>query len=457
MDSTKRFLIVIVACAFFMEGLDATIINTALPQIAYSLQTDPLHLKVALTAYLLAAGIVIPVSGWLADYFGCHRIFTSAVIIFLVGSIACGCAQNLTELVLARVIQGTGGALSLPIGRLLFMRNFSKTELVSAMSLTATFGLLGPSFGPLIGGALTTYVSWRAIFFVNIPIGLLGFYFAWYHIENIKNPDLKKFDVWGFLIISLSLAALLVGLDTIIDPLLGPLSTALLIAIGFCGLIVYVFYARTRDYAIISTRLFQNRTFAYVIFGSLFVRFSISAAPFLIPLLLQVGFAYSPMVSGIFTAAGAFGMLITKLFVSQTLKTFGHRLVLIISSLLFSVSLASLSIIALHPAIAIIFLLLLINGIIASMQFTAMNTLAYGSVAPALQASGSSFISSLQQIMSSFSIALSAMTLELFLHSHTILHTYSPPAFEHTFLVLALWPILSSIVFMKLPKSDAFK
>lgn len=212
---SKKVLIWIIGCAFFMEGLDGTIINTALPPIAESIGTDPLHLKVALTAYLLAAGIMIPASGWLADRFGCQRIFSMALLIFLVGSIACGLSQNLTELVIARVVQGMGGALSLPVGRLIFVRNFKKKELTSVMSLTATFGLLGPTLGPVIGGALTTYVDWRAIFFINIPIGLLGFYLAKKHIKNYKDPKLKKFDAWGFFILSFSLAFILIALDTV--------------------------------------------------------------------------------------------------------------------------------------------------------------------------------------------------------------------------------------------------
>ena len=450
MDSKKRILITIVSCAFFMEGLDATIINTALPQIAHTLGTDPLHLKIALTAYLLAAGIIIPISGWMADRFGVRRIFTNAILLFLVGSIACGLSHSLTELVIARIIQGAGGALSLPVGRLLFVRNFSKKELPGVMSLTATFGLLGPSLSPLLGGALTTYLTWRAIFFVNIPVGCIGFYFALRYIENYKDPKVKRFDFLGFSILSIALACILTGLDSLIDPILNELFTAFILCAGFAVLFLYVLYAKGRDYALISLALFKEPTFSIAVLGSLFIRLAISASPFLIPLLLQVGFGYSPMISGILTAISAGGMLITKLFVNQTLTHFGHRRVLIINGVLLSISTLSLSLLALHPPMIVMALLILCNGIVISLQFTAMNTLSYSSIPQTLQASGSSFISSFQQLMSSFSIACAALMLEIFLHSRFILHTYSPPAFGKTFMVMALFPLLGCFVFMKL-------
>lgn len=454
MEKNKQILIAIVACAFFMEGLDGTVINTALPQIAGSLRADPLHLKVALTAYLLAAGIVIPISGWLADHFGSRKIFSSALIVFLIGSIACGLSHSLVELVIARIVQGIGGALSLPVGRLLFLRTFSKKELVSAMSLTATFGLLGPSFGPLIGGALTTYFNWRAIFFVNIPIGLMGFYFAKKYIQDYKDPNVQKFDIYGFIILSISLACILIALDTIIDPIIGEVFSVLAMFAGFFGLCLYGLYAKGRAHAVISLKLFKDKDFTRVVLGSIFVRFTISASPFLIPLLLQVGFGYSAMAAGIFTAGGALGMLITKLFVNQTLERFGHRNVLVVNSFFLLATTLGLSLITFHPPSIVIFLLVMVNGIVTSMQFTAMNTLSYSSIPVEVQASGSSFISSFQQIMGSFSIAIAALILELFLHSRFILNTYSPPAFQKTLLFLASFPLIGCYIFRKLPKQQ---
>lgn len=454
MDISKRILVTIVACAFFMEGLDATIINTALPQIALTLQTDPLHLKVALTAYLLAAGIFIPVSGWMADRFGCRTVFTTALLIFLLGSISCGLAQNLTELVIARIVQGIGGALSLPVGRLLFVRRFNKQEIASAMSLTATFGLLGPSCGPLIGGALTTYFNWRAIFFVNVPVGLIGFYFALKYIQNYKDPQIKKFDLLGFILLSVVLSCLLIGLDTLIDPIVNNFFTGVFLIGGVLGLFLYAFYARNREYALFSAALFKSKVFKLAVVGSTFIRLTIGAAPFLVPLLLQVEFGYTAMMSGVFTAASAVGMLLTKFFVTQTLQRYGHRLVLMVNSFLFAISTLMLSIIAWHPPMVLIFLLMLVNGVVASMQYTAMNTLGYSNIPKEVQASGSSFMSSFQQLMSSFSIAMAALVLQGFLQSRTILHIQSPLSFAKTFCVLAFLPLLSVWIFSKLPKNE---
>ncbi|MCX7122613.1 MAG: MFS transporter [Gammaproteobacteria bacterium] len=452
MTSLQKIIITIVACAFFMEGLDASIINTALPQISLSLLTDPLHLKLALTAYLLTAGIVIPISGWMADRFGCRTIFSSALLLFLLGSILCGVSHSVPELVIARVIQGAGGALSLPVGRLLFMRHFNKEEFVSAMATTATFGLLGPSLGPLIGGALTTYLSWRAIFFVNIPIGLIGFYFVLRYVENVKDPELHSFDWLGFIILAGSLALLLLGLDTLIDPIVSKAVVIFCLCCGFVGLWGYWFYAKQKHAPLISIQLFDRLAFRLVVLGSIFTRLTISASPFLVPLLLQVGFHYTAMQAGLMTAWGAFGMLLTKFFVRRLLKSVGYRNLLIYNSILLAAVTFSLSLLSGHPPVVLMIILLFLNGVISSIQFTGMNSFGYINIAPRLQSAGSSFMSSLQQVASGFSIALAALVLECFLHSSNILETYSPPSFRYTFMVVALFPLVGVVFFRRLAK-----
>ena len=453
MTPSQRIIIVIVACAFFMEGLDATIINTALPQIAHTLKTDPLHLKLALTAYLLTAGVIIPVSGWMADRFGCKRVFASAICLFLLGSILCGCAHTVLELVLSRILQGAGGALSLPVGRLLFLRNFSKTEFVAAMSTTATFGLMGPSFGPLIGGALTTYWTWRAIFFVNIPIGLIGIFFTIKYIQNLKDPTIHHFDIKGFLLLGGSLILLLMGLDTLIEPIFNELFTLSALLLGVSGNTAYYFYAKRRGArALINIHLFDNPDFRMVLFGSIFVRFGILATPFLVPLLLQVGFGYSPMMSGAMTAFAAFGMIFTKFFVSKSLARYGFRKVLIYNSFFLIASTLMLSTLSFHPPLPVMMAILFVNGALVSIQFSTMNGLSYTTLPRHLSSAGSSFISSMQQVMSSFCIAMTALILECYMHSHTILGVNSPPSFRYTFITIAFFPLIGILFFRKLPQ-----
>ncbi len=452
MTSLQKIIITIVACAFFMEGLDASIINTALPQISLSLHTDPLHLKLALTAYLLTAGIVIPISGWMADRFGCQRVFAAALILFLFGSVLCGISRSVPELVLARVIQGAGGALSLPIGRLLFMRHFNKEEFVAALATTSTFGLLGPSLGPLIGGALTTYFSWRAIFFVNIPIGLVGFYFVLRYIENIKDPEIHAFDWRGFLILASSLASLLLGLDTLIDPIVSPVVAVSCLGAGSIALWGYWRYAQRKSRVLIPLQLFDQTAFRLVIFGSIFARLAVSASPFLVPLLLQVGFHYTALQAGLMTAWAALGMLLTKFFVKPLLQHFGYRKVLIVNSVFLSASTLILATLSLHPPIVFMVCILFVNGVVASIQFSAMNSFGYTNIPVHLQSAGSSFMSSLQQVSAGFSIALAALILECFLHSTNILGTYSPPSFRYTFMVVAVFPWMSIYFFRRLSK-----
>lgn len=452
MQVNKNMLIIVIGMAFFMEGLDSTIINTALPQIGHSLNTDPLHLKVALTSYLLAAGMIIPLSGWLADRFGSQRIFMMALMLFLTGSIACGLSHSLTQLVIARIIQGAGGALSMPVGRLLLIRSFDKIELISATALTATFGLMGPSMGPVIGGILTTYVNWRAIFFVNVPIGLTGFYFALKYFPNARSFQKKKFDAVGFFILSLALAAILIGLDTIIEPFFNKLTTAFLIISGFIGVWLYILYAKYHEDALISMQLFKDKNFVYAVTGSVFVRLSIGTPAFLIPLMLQLSFGYSALQSGLFTATSAIGMLITKFFTTRLVTRLGYRTLLLNNSLLLCISLGMLSLIALHPPSLLIVCLLASNGIVTSVQFSSMNSLSYSRILPEFQASGSSFISSFQQILNGFGIALSATVLAFFLHSNFLFQVHSPAAFRNTLLVLACFPLLSIFSFRKLAK-----
>lgn len=443
MQRQEKIIITIVACAFFMEGLDSTIINTALPQIANSLHIYPLDLKLALTVYLLVAGFIIPISGWLSDRFGSKVILSAALLLFSAGSVFCGFAHSLSDLIIARIIQGAGGALSLPVGRLLLVRTFSKTDFIHAMTLTATFGLLGPAFGPLVGGTLTSYVSWRAIFFVNLPIGLYGLYCVIKHIQNFKDPEVQAFDWIGFSMIGLSLAFLLFGMETAFNQL----ENILALIMGFIGLLGYYFYAKRKKSAIINLNLFKKRRFNFILLGGCFARLSISASPFLVPLLLQLQFSYTSMQSGLMTAFTALGMFTTKIFLKHLIKHYGLENILIFNTFLLFLSGILLAGLTLEPHFIVIAPILFLNGLIVSLQFSSMNGLTYTSIPSHLQSMGTSFISSLQQIIGSFGIAIAALLLQICIPGEALSNAPSVMSFRITFLIIALFPLVALFCF----------
>src|SRR5216683_592744 len=309
-----RFLVpLIVACALFMENLDSTVIATALPQIAASLGEDPLRLNLAITAYLLSLAVFIPLSGWVADRYGARRVFRAAIVIFTVGSACCGLANSLPELVAARILhQGLGGAMMVPVGRLVMLRAVPKSELVRAMSYLTVPALVGPVLGPPLGGLIVTYSSWRWIFFINLPIGLLGIVLATLFIEDVRETAMWPLDVRGFLLAGLGLSGLMFGFETAGRGVLPGSLVAVLLAVGALALALYVLHARVIAAPIIDLRLLSIPTFAGAIIGGSIFRIGVGALPFLLPLMLQLGFGLSPFASGLLTFASAAGALTMK-------------------------------------------------------------------------------------------------------------------------------------------------
>jgi EmrB/QacA subfamily drug resistance transporter len=450
----QRIIITLVAAAFFIEGLDGSIMNTSLPQIAFSLHTTPLHLKIALTTYLLMAGIFIPISGWLADKFGTKVIFRLALGIFLFGSVLCGFSHNLSLLVCGRIIQGIGGALSVPIGRLLLVRNFSKAEFIYTMSTVATFALIGPSIGPLVGGFLTTYVNWRFIFFVNVPICLFAFYYVQRYISNETDPHIKPFDFLGFIILAVSLTTLLVAFDTITEHALSWFVNFIVMILGALGLVVYWYYARKRDYAVINTQIFDHAVFRRVVLHSTTMRLGLGVLPFMGPLLLQLGLGFSAMVSGIYTAIAGVAMILAKSLIRVLLRHFTSGTLAALTAFCLFISFNLNILICYYPYHAVILSVFVINGLLASLQFSAMNSLSYNNLSPSLQSTGTSFLSSLQQLMQSFGIALAALILYLCLHGQTDTTHYSVNAFALAYALLSLLPLCSAVGFYTLRHQD---
>src|ERR1700716_919942 len=420
MQSRSRQLLIslIVACAMFMQNLDSTIIATALPAIGASLGENPLRLNVAITCYLLSLAVFIPISGWTADRFGARRVFTGAIIVFTLGSIACGFAQSLWMLVLARIVQGMGGAMRVRVGRLVLLRTVPKSELVRAMSYVSVPALIGPVIGPPLGGLIVTYSSWQWIFFLNITIGALGVLLVNLFVENMRETTVRPFDLPGFVLTAIGLASLAFGFETIGRGALPWVAVIGLLAGGALCLALYVRHARRVDHPIIDLALMRIPTYAMTTIGGFLFRMGLGALPFLMPLMLQVGFGLDPLSSGLITFASAAGAMSNNLLVSAIIRSFGFRRVLIGNTNVSSDFLFSYSFFQPTTPHAVIFLALLAGGFFRSLQMTSINTLSYADVPPAMLSRATSLTSMAQQLSQSIGVGTGALLLYLMLSPH---------------------------------------
>ncbi|MCC6470976.1 MAG: MFS transporter [Alphaproteobacteria bacterium] len=398
----------IVACALFMENLDGTVISTALPQIARSLDVSPIRLSLAITSYLLSLAIFIPVSGWLADRFGARTIFRSAIVVFTLGSILCGVSTSLVELTASRFLQGVGGAMMVPVGRLVMVRSVNKAELVRAMAYLTAPALLGPVLGPPVGGFLVTYASWRWIFFLNVPIGLIGIVLVSIFIENRKEPDTPPLDRVGFALSGLALAGIMIGCETIGRegvPL--PIAAGLL-ATGFVLGAFYLWHASVREFPILDLRLFRVPTFAIAVGGGMPFRIGVGALPFLLPLMLQVGFGMTAFASGLLTFTAAMGAMFMKLTARPILHRLGFRPVLAANAVLCGAFFVSYGMFQATTPAAVIVALLLAGGFFRSLQFTAINALTFADLDSSRMSRATSLSSTVQQVSLSIGVAVGA-------------------------------------------------
>jgi EmrB/QacA subfamily drug resistance transporter len=440
-----------VACALFMENLDGTVIATALPQIAASFEVNPVRLSLAITAYLLSVAIFIPASGWMADRFGARTVFRAAIAVFTIGSILCGLSNDLAELTAARIVQGVGGAMMVPIGRLVLLRSVTKSEMVQAMSYLTVPALLGPVLGPPVGGFIVTYTSWRWIFFLNVPIGILGLVLVSILIENYKEPNNPPFDVSGFILSGLALAGLMLGFETVGREGM-PLSAALtLLGLGGLAAILYVRHASRHPHPVVDLLLFRIPTFAIAVGAGTLFRTGVGAIPFLLPLMLQIGFGMSAFASGLLTFMSAVGALAMKITARPILRRFGFRTALVGNALISAVFLLSYAAFRPETPRSIILVLLLAGGFSRSLQFTGINTLAFADVPPNRMSRATSLSSTAQQLSQSMGVASGAMLLHvtLFWRGSDAL---SATDFWPSFVVVALLSGSSAWFFAKLPK-----
>ncbi len=408
----------IVACALLMENLDGTVISTALPAIAKDLHEDPISLKLALTSYLLALAVFIPASGWMADKLGTRTVFRAAIVVFTAGSILCGLSSSLTGFIVARVIQGTGGAMMVPVGRLLLLRTVERHDLVRAMAYLTIPALLGPMLGPPAGGFITTYFQWRYIFWINVPIGILGVTLVTLYIDNVRDDNVRKLDLRGFLLSGIGLSSLVFG-STILGrgflPIWGVLA---LIGLGVATLALYVLYARHAEAPIIDLTLLKVQTFRVsVCAGSLF-RIGVGAVPLLLPLMLQIGFGMSPLRSGLTTFVAAAGAMAMKATASPILDRFGFRRVLVFNGIVGAVFIGLNGLFSPATPLALMLGVLLVGGYFRSLQFTGINAIAYADVDQDRMSRAVSFASVAQQLSLSIGVAVGAGVVQIMQARH---------------------------------------
>ena len=402
----------IIACALFMENLDGTIIATSLPAIAADLHENPLALKLALTSYLLSLAVFIPASGWAADRFGARRVFRAAILVFTLGSILCGLSDGLGGFIAARIVQGFGGAMMTPVGRLVLLRTVERAKMIGALAYLTAPALVGPVIGPPLGGFITTYFHWRWIFWINAPIGVLGFVLATLYIADVREEKPRPLDVTGFFLSGLGLSGLVFGLTALGRDLIAPALDWALIGGGAGALGLYVVHARRTPYPILDLGLLAIPTFRASLVGGFLFRIGVGAIPFLLPLMLQVGFGLNPFQSGSLTFAAAAGALLMKTTAAPILRRVGFRTVLLVDTLISAGFLASYGLFTAATPTTVIVGLLLVGGFFRSLQFTALNALGYAEITSEAMSRATSFASVGQQLSLSVGVALGAAALE---------------------------------------------
>jgi EmrB/QacA subfamily drug resistance transporter len=447
----RYFVTLIVAVALFMETMDSTIIATSLPAIAADLGEDPIALKLALTSYLLSLAVFIPVSGWMADRFGARTVFRAAIIVFTLGSAACGFAQGLGDFILFRIIQGMGGAMMVPVGRLVILRSVPKAELISALAWLTVPALMGPVIGPPLGGFISTVFDWRWIFWINIPIGLLGIYLATRFVENFREEEVPPPDVKGFFLSGIGLGGLAFGFTVIGQPLFSaPVVAAMLIA-GALALTLYVRHALRVPAPLLDLRLLKIDTFFASVAGGFLFRLGIGAAPFLLPLYFQLGFGMTALQSGLLTFATAVGAIAMKTTAAPIIRRIGFKQILVWNAVLTAAFTAASALFTEVTPAAVILAVLLVGGFFKSLQFTAINSIAYADIEEKDMSKATSFASVAQQLSMSAGVATGALVLEIERmgrETHHVVASDFPPAF----LIVGALAALSALVFMRLPK-----
>lgn len=441
----------LVATGFFMQALDTTIVNTALPAMARSLGEPALRMQSVVIAYSLTMALMIPISGFLADRFGIRRVFFSAILVFTLGSLMCANASVLWQLVVSRVVQGVGGAMLLPVGRLAVLRSFPRERYLSALSFVAIPGLVGPLIGPTLGGWLTDIASWHWVFLINVPVGILGCVATALFMLGDPLPDVGRFDIKGYLILAVVMLALTLALDGLAELRLAHALVLVLFVLAFACLTAYGLHATRSPHPLFSLELFRIHTFSVGLLGNLFARIGSGAMPYLLPLLLQVSLGYTPFHAGLMMLPVAAAGMVSKRIVTALITRHGYRRVLLVNTVLVGLAMASFGLISLEQPLWIRLVQLAIFGAVNSIQFTAMNTLTLKDLDHEGASSGNSLFSLVQMLSMSLGVTVAGALLTTFTSLfERIAPSQTLPAFHATFVCVGVITALSAWIFGQL-------
>ena len=449
-DST-RWQLWIVAFGFFMQSLDTTIVNTALPAMAKSLGESPLHMHMVIVSYVLTVAVMLPASGWLADKIGVRNIFFTAIILFTLGSLFCAGSSTLNELVMARVLQGVGGAMMVPVGRLTVMKIVPRTQYMAAMTFVTLPGQIGPLLGPALGGILVEYASWHWIFLINSPVGIIGAIATLMLMPNYTLQT-RRFDLSGFMLLAVGMAVLTLALDGSKGSGISDITLAALVICGVLAILLYIRHASNNPRALFSLHLFRTSTFSLGLLGSFVGRIGSGMLPFMTPVFLQIGLGFSPFHAGLMMIPMVLGSMGMKRIVVQVVNRFGYRRVLVATTLGLSLVCLLLMTTALLGWYYVLPFVLFLQGMVNSTRFSSMNTLTLKDLPDDLASSGNSLLSMIMQLSMSIGVTIAGLLLGMFGQQHIALDSGSThTVFMYTWLCIALIIALPAMIFARVP------
>lgn len=447
----SRFIVsYIVGFALFMQLLDSTVVAMALPQMARSLGEDPVRMNIVITSYLLAVSVFIPVCGWVADRFGARNVFVAAIALFTLSSVFCGLARSLPELVAARMLQGMAGAMMVPVGRIVMLKSVTKADLMQATAFLTVPALMGPVLGPPIGGLITTLGSWRWIFLMNVPVGIIGIIMAAIFIKNLREEQVPPLDWRGFLLMGTALACLVLGFDMLSHSGGAWGDSAIVLGAGVVALWLYAWHARRTQDPLIDFSLMRIKTFRASVLSGNLCRFDISATPFLLALLLQVGFGLSPVAAGVITASSAVGAIIAKFLISSLFQHFGFRTVLVANGIASGFAISASSLFTPTTPQLVMAIVLFIAGVMRSTQLTGVNTLTFADIPPERMSAATTLSSMMQQLAFSLGVGIAAITLQLSVFARGA-DTLATTDVRTGIVVIALLAAASALGFSRMP------